>query len=731
MTEFVTWVAVYFYALKWIFIVVACAILICGLDDLFIDLYYWRLKFGKGVRRFRKPGQTPSEKTLLHQRQKPLAIMVPAWQEVGVVGGMAQLMAEKLDYENYHIFIGTYPNDPATQADVDNVCALYPNVHKVVCVNPGPTCKADCLNNILRAISQFERDARVEFSGYILHDAEDVIHPLELRLFNHYLPKYGLIQLPVYPFVRVWHKFTSGHYTDEFSELHGKDVLVREAITGQVPSAGVGTCFSRKAVDKLFQKNRSTAFNTESLTEDYDIGFQLKRLGLRETFVRCPTDTSATQGGDNLGWSQRERSVVCVREYFPDRLSAAIRQKSRWIVGIVFQGFKSIGWTDNWRINYFLLRDRRSLVTNLLGFMGLLILINLVALLVYQNLNPDGYKFLANFASDKLVAVLVLCNLLLLANRFLQRFIFVSQYYGFTQGMLSIPRVIWGNVINFFACARAIRQTFAVQSVRSVAWDKTTHDFPLVKSARKSEEDLLIQFPNYESTWLKEGSLKTQKGLGLFQRLILGGKVTAWDVATIKARAAGVDPIELDPYVLDEAVLRSFPKYLVWKYSVVPIAQGKNGLTLASEDPLSPVSLAALTRSVGNSIEYVIAAPGTVVAAMKYWYGGKTPEMSRDTSVGYGPNARSPLTQVLLKDYMVRTGVVSQPVMTQLLVELSEKCWRIEDLLTGKGILSPEQLEAMESEVRALEEMQRMPEVVTFSSVRVREPYSPKVKFSQ
>lgn len=62
--------------------------------------------------------------------------MVPAWNETGVIGNMAELAATTLDYENYHIFVGTYPNDPDTQRDVDEVCARFPNVHKVVCARP-------------------------------------------------------------------------------------------------------------------------------------------------------------------------------------------------------------------------------------------------------------------------------------------------------------------------------------------------------------------------------------------------------------------------------------------------------------------------------------------------------------------------------------------------------------------------------------------------------------------
>ena len=247
MDWFVDYFSTYLYGLKVVAITLAILMLISGIDDLFIDIVYWVRRVWRSVTVYRKNDYL-DYKTLYEPQEKALAIMVPAWNETGVIGNMARLAASSLDYENYHIFVGTYPNDPDTQRDVDEVCARFPNVHKVVCARPGPTSKADCLNNILDAILQFENSARFNFSGFILHDAEDVISPLELRLFNYLVDRKDLIQIPVYPFERKWTHFTSLSYLDEFSELHGKDVPVREALAGQVPSAGVGTCFSRRAV---------------------------------------------------------------------------------------------------------------------------------------------------------------------------------------------------------------------------------------------------------------------------------------------------------------------------------------------------------------------------------------------------------------------------------------------------------------------------------------------------
>lgn len=422
-----------------------------------------------------------SYRELYKPDEKPLAIMVPAWNETGVIGNMAELAATTLDYENYHIFVGTYPNDPDTQRDVDEVCARFPNVHKVVCARPGPTSKADCLNNVLDAITQFERSANFAFAGFILHDAEDVISPMELRLFNYLVERKDLIQIPVYPFEREWTHFTSMTYIDEFSELHGKDVPVREALAGQVPSAGVGTCFSRRAVTALLADGDGIAFDVQSLTEDYDIGFRLKEKGMTEIFVRFPVvDEAKEREQRKFLQHARTSNMICVREYFPDTFSTAVRQKSRWIIGIVFQGFKTHKWTSSLTLNYFLWRDRKGAISNFVSFLAMLVMLQLLLLLAYESLWPDAWHFLSIFSGSAWLMTLLWLNFGLMVNRIVQRVIFVTGYYGLTQGLLSVLRLFWGNLINFMANWRALKQVLQHGDPRRVAWDKTTHDFPSV-----------------------------------------------------------------------------------------------------------------------------------------------------------------------------------------------------------------------------------------------------------
>ncbi|NIF31640.1 phage adsorption protein NrfB [Enterobacter sp. Cy-643] len=622
MDWLVDYFSTYLYGLKVIAIGLAILMLISGIDDLFIDIVFWLRRLWRACTVYRRHRHL-GYKQLYEPQEKPLAIMVPAWNETGVIGNMASLAASTLDYENYHIFVGTYPNDPDTQRDVDEVCARFPNVHKVVCARPGPTSKADCLNNILDAILQFERNARFSFSGFILHDAEDVISPMELRLFNYLVDRKDLIQIPVYPFERSWTHFTSLSYLDEFSELHGKDVPVREALAGQVPSAGVGTCFSRRAVLALLADGDGIAFDVQSLTEDYDIGFRLRQKGMEEIFCRFPVVDDTDRAAKPFGQRKRTAKVICVREYFPDTYTTAVRQKSRWIIGIVFQGFKTHRWSNNWVLNYFLWRDRKGAVANFLSFAAMLVMLQLVALLIYQRSVEGAWQFLSIFVGGAWLSTLLWINFFLMANRILQRIIFVTGYYGLGQGLMSIPRLFWGNLINFMANWRAIRQVIQHGDPRRVAWDKTTHDFPTVNTRNRALRplgEILVSQGAISEEQLMDGLQNRIPGLKLGGSLVYRGVITSQQLARALAEQASVPMEIIDSRRLDESLVKSVSANVALHYAVLPLREEQETLIFASESAIDPVSLAALGRKVQRPVSYVIVPRGEVVVGLRRWY---------------------------------------------------------------------------------------------------------------
>jgi adsorption protein B len=448
-----------------------------GLDDLFVDCCYvaWRCyrRLGK-----REGGSQFDEEALRRNREQPIAILVPAWDESDVIRPMLANTLRTIQYDNYHIFIGTYPNDYDTQTEVDKIAADFPNVHRVVCANPGPTCKADCLNWIYQGIRLFEKSNGVRFEIFLMEDCEDLVHPLCLKVFNHMIPGYDMVQIPVFPLQRKWTDLIGGHYLDEFTEYHGKDIFVRRILSGAIPAAGVGCGFSRRAVTAMAERNEYELFNTGSLTEDYEFGLTIGLLGLRSTFISPLLPFNPHNSGV---WRPRDGADrrVAVREYFPSTLRTAVKQKSRWVIGIALQGWKNLGWQGNPGMRYMLYRDRKAILTNEVCLFGYVIVLIVMTLLTYTRLASDAYSYPALVEKGSWLWNLLLVNLGFLLNRLGWRFYSVNRIYGWKQGLLAVPRQVCSNIVNGFATSRAIYMFVLAGLLRKrIAWDKTAHVLP-------------------------------------------------------------------------------------------------------------------------------------------------------------------------------------------------------------------------------------------------------------
>jgi adsorption protein B len=57
----------------------------------------------------------------------------------------------------------------------------YANITQLIVPHPGPTCKADCLNWIVKGTREYQEQHAIRFAGVILHDAEDVVDTLSLN----------------------------------------------------------------------------------------------------------------------------------------------------------------------------------------------------------------------------------------------------------------------------------------------------------------------------------------------------------------------------------------------------------------------------------------------------------------------------------------------------------------------------------------------------------------------
>jgi adsorption protein B len=470
------WLVAWHLLLGEALLITALAFLMFGLDDLFIDLTFfirtlWR-RLVIYTRHTPADAQSLAASALAHGRVGRIAILVPAWDESAVIETMLRHLTATLAYPDYRVFVGVYPNDPAGQAAVARVAD--PRLQLVRCARPGPTSKADCLNQLWAALCRFEGRSGRPFKAIVLHDAEDVVHAEELWVYNALIPKLAMVQLPVRPLPDPGSPWVSGHYLDEFAEAHAKDLVVREALGAAVPSAGVAsgicrTMLGRIAATRALAGHSEGPFDANSLTEDYELGHRIKAHGGRAGLVRLK--------------SRGERLVIATREHFPATLSAAIAQKSRWLAGIALAGWDRIGWPGGLADRYMLLRDRKSIITALLSVIGygLLLLVGLDAIL--RLLLPQAAALPGLAPPGSLLAGLLLANLVLFGWRLLMRAGFTAHAHGLAEGLHAVPRTLTSNLINAasaFVAVRRYRQMRALTTLPGAPppWGKTVHRFP-------------------------------------------------------------------------------------------------------------------------------------------------------------------------------------------------------------------------------------------------------------
>jgi adsorption protein B len=459
---------------------VAILIAISSVDDVFLDIYYWALKF-LGNKHHDRRTQEIDFAGMGIGEERPFAIMVPAWREFEVIYSMLGTNSRLLRYQNYQFFVGVYENDDPTIAEVERIRQSVANITMVIVPRPGPTSKADCLNEIVASIFDHESKHGITFAGIALHDAEDLIHPHELQLFNLLIGRYDFIQLPVFSFNRPLREMVAGISMDEFAEVHSKDLIVREHLSGVVPCAGVSACFSRRAIAMLVAYNQGAAFDTSSFTEDYDVAFRMHELDLQTAFISHPVDyTIDLDDTSDMPVYVPIRRPICTREFFPSELRASYRQRARWQLGIVFQGSRTHGWVGSLGTKYFLMRDRKGLITSFVVILAYFVLANLFVNELYFQYIAQSRAVRFDLLNSPYVMILFACNFFFLLWRVAHRMYFTSVVYNFRHGLMSAPRLVVANFVNFFASVRAIRIYVRHRLTgKPLVWDKTKHSYPV------------------------------------------------------------------------------------------------------------------------------------------------------------------------------------------------------------------------------------------------------------
>ena len=154
-------------------------VFVSGLDDLFLDLSYIVLRTRDRLAFRRAPACAQ-----VVAKESRIAILVPCWQEGEVIERMVEHNLAAIDYADYEIWLGVYPNDPKSIEKARRCEAEFGAVRSVVCEREGPTTKADCLNQILQGLFKRERETGRSYDIVVQHDAEDLIQQACMRLFR-------------------------------------------------------------------------------------------------------------------------------------------------------------------------------------------------------------------------------------------------------------------------------------------------------------------------------------------------------------------------------------------------------------------------------------------------------------------------------------------------------------------------------------------------------------------
>ncbi|MBC7507042.1 MAG: glycosyltransferase [Sandarakinorhabdus sp.] len=304
----------------------------------------------------------------------------------------------------------------------------------------------------------------------VLHDAEDVVHCQELRVQNALIPRFAMVQLPVIPLVDPSSRWVSGHYLDEFAANHIKDVVVREALGAAVPSAGVACAIDRDMLGRIADAAAGEPFDPSCLTEDYELGLRIKALGGHSTLVRIRSD------------AESGIAVVGTREHFPASFDAALRQKTRWLLGIALSGWDRLGWPGGLADRYMLMRDRKAVAAALLTMVAYALTLMVVVDRVLVIAVPGSAALPPMLGPQE--TLLLHINVALLAWRLAMRSACTFHSHGWVEGARAVPRALVSNVINAAAAWSAYRRyTKSLRTGTALGWDKTVHRFPGVHPA--------------------------------------------------------------------------------------------------------------------------------------------------------------------------------------------------------------------------------------------------------
>lgn len=609
--------------------------ILMGLDDFIWDI-------GTLIKRKKQKQKTLSFNELDKTPPKLIAIVIAAWHEDNVLLDVVENIIASQQYPRsmYHIFLGVYPNDYSTVFISQNLEKKYSNVHSIVNYKPGPTSKAQNINYVISKIKDFEKVKNWKFASITIHDSEDLVHPYELKVTNYLIDSYSAIQFPVFPlikkptFANFFENITTNTYADEFAENHFITMVNRRNTGAFVPSAGTGFSLSRDTIDVLGYH----VLPENSLTEDYRLSLTLYENGLQMHYVLEKLERIDFQG--NV-----KNEYIATRSMFPNTFKTAVKQKTRWTLGITMQ---SLHFKDIFKKNlsfmgkYSLYRDQKAKIGNIVSIIGYPILIYFLVSL-FVPLTPIFPKYSLSWSLGVFVTIMMLERQVIRAIALKNIYGFRSVFFGCLFPPLLPIRIVWGNIINLIATVKAYSQykkgkqknkihistvkkesppspTKNISNIENLTvsanttdkmmkfeWSKTQHSFlskEVLSRFHRRFGDVLVAKGYIKSTEFKSFLDKKENNKFIGEHLLNLGLIKEEQLQDALADIKNIPFIQkqsLDFY--DFSIFKhNFNKKFLIKHMVLPILKTKNGYVFAygSSSPIDTQSLLKQKYTLDN-----------------------------------------------------------------------------------------------------------------------------------
>jgi adsorption protein B len=438
-------------------------------------------------------------------------------------------------------------------------------------------------------------NAGLRFEMVLTHDSEDMMDPDALRWINYYAQESDMVQIPVLALSTPVRELTHGVYCDEFTEYQYKDMMARQTLGGFIPSSGVGTGFSRRALEMLAERHSNRIFEPGCLTEDYENGFRVRSLGLKQKFIPIHI---------------RHGRPIATREYFPRRFGLAVRQRSRWVTGINLQSWELHSARETLRHLYWFWRDRKSLVGNIVTPLTNIVFVYGAITWMWAHAHHAAWGLAREASSIERAGI---AGLSLQAAHTLLRIVLSRRIYGLRFAAAAPLRVFVANWINCFATTRAIwTYTRCRSSGRPLRWVKTEHAYPnraaLMTNRRRLSEILI------GSQWITQEQLDSAlaskpENRRLGEHLIQLGLVSEGDLYAALSLQNNVPLGKPDPESVFLPITRSLPAALSRKWHVLPFRVAAGELYVAGTDMPDETMQAEIRQFSSLEIRFHLVTP--------------------------------------------------------------------------------------------------------------------------